>query len=649
MELNKKIELAAESSQIAVSLFEPKPAAEKCADVLRALLIQAQDERFASVQQVHSFCWEPLLREFTEQRTWARPSNGTGSVSDAAAAAGVDTLDESLTKLATEDNWTHVCESARATLANLLEICHEGDSQVFSIALGGAALVGAEVDLVASSDQLTKTEQLCNARLADASRRLSSVESALETELQHDALVRLLQDTLAEFRAAVQEDARNHSQGPRGVALSPNQAARALVAGRMLADAEPVARVGDRLVESAILEAQARRSQPQLAALLDQLSVLRAQVRETTATLDKARAQALFGLVQRMTQAGYVDVQVAKRYGGLVARFVHLNEAAAATVQCCVSVGRPLALESAQFVDRYFRADTSGTASAFAALVQQFAKGQSLTQELSPHAWNILSLHFLLRFGYLSAGQLDLSSNAAAPFACEERLKATGVSALLSAFCAYLSSGECDLTSHVLTARVDALLLPKADWSKRGSSAPVRWRLALEDPVDTSNTADARACDLAASLSVEGQTRVLRALRMGRAAIEFLRNQPNLNTLAFLTDPIQLQIFAIRGGYSDTAQSCSQDGDSVQLSHPFSQLMPPLAAPTIISGAGASAQSPSSAGSGLTDRDAALSEHSERSLTSLVECGFLSKPSEDVSEISPRLASWLRQSPKQTV
>jgi hypothetical protein len=204
---------------------------------------------------------------------------------------------------------------------------------------------------------------------------------------------------------------------------------------------------------------------------------------------------------------------------------------------CSLAIEKPIFVQTSRLLTSYLGLDKTAKVYRFVALIRGFAHTHGLTAELSSYAWTVMAIHCLLRFGFLPNISMNYP-NSAPPRtqkvyccgidvtvkrypnitgACEKKLKDISIIEMLFIFFHYYVV-RANIIGGVFTLRGFGDVFPKSVW--HDCSTTKLWRLSIEDPFEYAGSEIQR--DLAATLSLEGQTHILNVLRQGLYGIVYI-------------------------------------------------------------------------------------------------------------------------------
>ena len=417
-----------------------------------------------------------------------------------------------------------------------LQLLLDANMKNVTIAEHGAIVIGlgnssTEVDFVVNIAETELFESECLNSRKDISRRISILENSLRRELDFDNAVKFLQICISDLRTHMRECMKGNS--------SHDNSTRFRDFSKLNTDTDVMCKSGDRYIENILNEIQSQRLQPSLKALLEQLKALRIQLDEVVESIEVIKTQTLLNLSCNISQIGYSNLRITKKRQESVINFVD-NESPLQPMACSVILNKQIYPYSSRFIAAYYNLDSTGKVKLFAGIIQSFSKEHNLNIELSSYAWNVMVIHFLLRFGYLSNIQyvdnsysavkakinditIEFMEGLSLSRTCQEKLSQTSLFELLVKFFRYYSF-DADIFGHVFTLRKLGDIIPKSGWSKL--KPKVLWRFCLEDPFETGMCESPN--DLGESLTYNGQAKVFKTMSMAYFALNGLAKVSNL-------------------------------------------------------------------------------------------------------------------------
>lgn len=466
---------------------------------------------YEQTKDMATFTSETLLQNLIDQVNWCSPSSTRNdkisevdnslmlSCNDSDWLQSVDQAFYQLkNNLLLPDDWADVVGHIKFRLQSMLDMNHKG----LSVVEHGTAVIGighsqsTDTDLIINLAETEQFEMECLNSRKDISRRISILENSLKQEIQTDTAIKYLQQCLSDERSNVRECIKSNPSHMNNNG-SVDNLTRLKVFSKLTADSEMMCKIGDRFIEHAVLEIQSMRTQPSLRALLEQLKTLRAQLEEVTESIEIIKTQTLLNLSCNLSQLGYGNVRIQKKFLESVITCTD-NDAPMNPMNFTVVLNKQIYPYSSRLISSYFKSDTSGKVKLFAGIIKCFVKEHQLNTELSSYAWNIMIIHFLLRFGYISNIQnvensampasavtrtkvndidVTFTDGTCVPHACQEKLNHTSVFELLVRFFKYFAF-DGDVFGNVFTLRGKGDVIPKSGWSK--FKPKVLWRFCLE-------------------------------------------------------------------------------------------------------------------------------------------------------------------------
>ncbi len=341
-------------------------------------------------------------------------------------------------------------------------------------AFGGAIIgLGRDheivVDMMAKFSEAESYENEFQTARKDISRRITVLESALKAELQADTVIKYFQGILVDLsRANNNLKAQKTSQE---LISRKNEVIE--IALKVAFDSEVICNMGEKFLNSIIDDIQQRRRQPQLKAMLDQLAFLKAQLSDLMKSADSFKLQTLNKVAHLLEKYNYKNIKILRNPRDPVIAF--LDSTKTSVISCNLILNQNLYPHSSRLIKSYYEMDRTGKIKSVAGIIQAFAKAHCLQTTLNSYGWNILIIHFLLRFGFLenlqsyeylpniSSGvntprsklnDVDVTFVENAPLSrgCQDQINRTSVTELLISFFRYFSY-EADIFGQVFTLR----------------------------------------------------------------------------------------------------------------------------------------------------------------------------------------------------